>query len=88
MQALPVGNGRLGAMVFGNPNHERIQLNEDFGNLGVLGELSDPLLDRTLTYISTGSKGFTKNKDLNLKEIYNSKLATPTSNNMYGKLYN
>ncbi|NLP56904.1 glycoside hydrolase N-terminal domain-containing protein [Lutibacter sp. B1] len=27
--ALPVGNGRLGAMVFGNPIHERIQLNED-----------------------------------------------------------
>ena len=29
MEALPVGNGRLGAMVFGGPNHERIQLNED-----------------------------------------------------------
>ena len=29
MQALPVGNGRFGAMVFGDPNHERIQLNED-----------------------------------------------------------
>lgn len=27
--ALPVGNGRLGAMVFGNPFSERIQLNED-----------------------------------------------------------
>ena len=27
--ALPVGNGRLGAMVFGNPVHERLQLNED-----------------------------------------------------------
>lgn len=27
--ALPVGNGRLGAMVFGNPTKERIQLNED-----------------------------------------------------------
>lgn len=27
--ALPVGNGRLGAMVFGNPSIERIQLNED-----------------------------------------------------------
>ncbi len=27
--ALPVGNGRLGAMVFGNPVNERIQLNED-----------------------------------------------------------
>ncbi|MBZ0293813.1 MAG: glycoside hydrolase family 95 protein, partial [Anaerolineae bacterium] len=27
--ALPVGNGRLGGMVFGGVNHERIQLNED-----------------------------------------------------------
>jgi alpha-L-fucosidase 2 len=29
IEALPVGNGRLGAMVFGNPINERIQLNED-----------------------------------------------------------
>ena len=29
MEALPVGNGRLGAMVFGDPYRERIQLNED-----------------------------------------------------------
>ena len=29
MEALPVGNGRFGAMVFGDPDHERIQLNED-----------------------------------------------------------
>jgi alpha-L-fucosidase 2 len=28
-QALPLGNGRLGAMVFGNINGERIQLNEN-----------------------------------------------------------
>ncbi|MFA5816322.1 MAG: glycoside hydrolase family 95 protein [Bacteroidales bacterium] len=28
-EALPVGNGRLGAMVFGDPVHERIQLNEE-----------------------------------------------------------
>jgi len=28
-EALPLGNGRLGAMVFGNPNNERIQLNDD-----------------------------------------------------------
>ncbi|WP_372753421.1 glycoside hydrolase N-terminal domain-containing protein, partial [Labilibaculum sp.] len=26
--ALPLGNGRLGAMVFGIPGHENIQLNE------------------------------------------------------------
>src|SRR5690606_32862776 len=29
VEALPVGNGRLGAMVFGGIEHERIQLNED-----------------------------------------------------------
>ena len=28
-EALPVGNGRLGAMIFGNTARERIQLNED-----------------------------------------------------------
>src|SRR4029079_14000701 len=29
VRALPVGNGRLGAMVFGSIVHERLQLNED-----------------------------------------------------------
>lgn len=28
-QALPLGNGRMGAMVFGGPAHDRIQLNEE-----------------------------------------------------------
>lgn len=28
-ESLPVGNGRLGAMVFGNPVNERLQLNEE-----------------------------------------------------------
>ena len=28
-EALPLGNGKLGVMVFGNPNTERIQLNDD-----------------------------------------------------------
>lgn len=28
-EALPVGNGRLGAMVFGDPGRERLQLNEE-----------------------------------------------------------
>ena len=27
--ALPLGNGRIGAMVYGNPNHELFQLNEE-----------------------------------------------------------
>ena len=29
VEALPVGNGRLGAMVFGGPEQERIQFNDD-----------------------------------------------------------
>ena len=29
VEALPVGNGRLGAMIFGNPANEKIQLNEN-----------------------------------------------------------
>jgi alpha-L-fucosidase 2 len=29
VEALPVGNGRLGAMVFGNPGREKLQLNEE-----------------------------------------------------------
>ena len=28
-EALPIGNGRLGAMIFGKTDQERIQLNED-----------------------------------------------------------
>lgn len=29
LRALPIGNGRLGAMVFGNLDTDRLQLNED-----------------------------------------------------------
>ena len=29
VEALPIGNGRLGAMVFGGIHQERLQLNED-----------------------------------------------------------
>ena len=28
-EALPIGNGRIGAMIFGKVGHERIALNED-----------------------------------------------------------
>jgi C-terminal processing protease CtpA/Prc len=62
-----------------------IQLAEDYGDLGVLGERSDPLLDRTLIYITTGAKGSFKNNIQEYSEIYNSKLATPASNNMYSE---
>ncbi|MHB0755338.1 S41 family peptidase [Polaribacter sp. M15] len=58
-------------------------LPEDFGNLGVLGERTDPLLEETLNYISTGAKSTQKaSKKNNFKEIFNSKLAYPAKDNM------
>lgn len=63
-----------------------IELPEDYDNLGVLGEVTDPLLQRTITYITTGAKGRSLlNKNV-LTEFSNSKLALPTRNNMYVKI--
>ena len=63
-----------------------LQLAEDYNNLGVLGQASDPLLSRAIMYITTGSKGKQKLIKNEFKEVYNSKLALPTSNNMYVEL--
>ena len=45
--ALPVGNGRLGAMVFGHPANERIQLNEETVWMGGPRDRNNPLAART-----------------------------------------
>ena len=42
VEALPVGNGRLGAMVFGRPAQERLQLNEDTLYAGGPYDFSNP----------------------------------------------
>lgn len=67
-----------------------IELPEDYENLGVLGERSDPLLDRTIVYIVTGARsGITsRNAHLDHKEVSNSKLSTPSQNNMYTDIRN
>src|SRR5579862_5606099 len=50
-QALPIGNGRLGAMIFGDPQHEHLQLNEislwtgDEKNMGAYQNLGDLTFD-------------------------------------------
>jgi C-terminal processing protease CtpA/Prc len=60
-----------------------IILAEDFDNLGTLGDVNEPLLSRTIQYIITGSKTNSKQqKAINFDEIYDSKMATPASNNM------
>jgi alpha-L-fucosidase 2 len=45
--ALPVGNGRLGAMVFGNPAKERLQLNEETLWMGERRDRNNPQASRT-----------------------------------------
>lgn len=42
-EALPIGNGRLGAMVFGGTAHERLQLNEETLWAGYERERTNPL---------------------------------------------
>jgi alpha-L-fucosidase 2 len=42
VEALPLGNGRLGAMVFGRPAQERLQLNEDTLYAGGPYDFSNP----------------------------------------------
>ena len=63
-----------------------ILLAEDYNDLGVLGAVSDPLLNRAITYITTGAKGKHQVNENQFKEFFNSKLAQPASNNMYIKL--
>src|SRR5450759_1595281 len=52
-QALPIGNGRLGAMIFGDARHEHLQLNEislwtgDEKDTGSYQNLGDLWLDLT-----------------------------------------
>jgi alpha-L-fucosidase 2 len=45
--ALPVGNGRLGAMVFGHPANERLQLNEETIWMGEYRDRNNPQAGRT-----------------------------------------
>ncbi|MEE9407506.1 MAG: S41 family peptidase [Polaribacter sp.] len=46
--------------------------NEDILNLGVLGETSDPILDRVLNYVSSGTIGTSNCNPNNFEFIYNS----------------
>ena len=41
-EALPIGNGRIGAMVFGGVHHERLALNEDTLWSGLPGFYDQP----------------------------------------------
>ncbi|OZB98653.1 glycoside hydrolase N-terminal domain-containing protein [Paenibacillus sp. XY044] len=57
-EALPIGNGRLGAMVYGTPWQEKVQLNEDsiwYGGPGrAANPRSQPYLDEIRTMLKEG----------------------------------
>jgi alpha-L-fucosidase 2 len=50
-EALPLGNGRLGAMVFGIPGREKIQLNEDSIWSGQFRERNNPAAKEALPLV-------------------------------------
>jgi len=50
-EALPLGNGRLGAMVFGSPDRERIQLNEDSIWSGLYRDRNNPAAKSALVQV-------------------------------------
>lgn len=61
-----------------------VEIIEDFGVLGKLGEISDPLLNAAVNLITKGTKGNFKSKtNFYSKEIYNSAIAKPMRDNMY-----
>jgi C-terminal processing protease CtpA/Prc len=60
-----------------------ITLSEDFENLGVLGDVSEPLLARCLADIQANGRPAVQAQPLDYKEISSSKSLTPFANEMY-----
>jgi len=56
-QALPVGNGRLAAMVFGDTRRERLQLNEDTVWSGEKRDRSNPEAPKAIPEIRCSKGG-------------------------------
>jgi alpha-L-fucosidase 2 len=50
-EALPLGNGRLGAMIFGSPDRERIQLNEESIWSGLSRDRNNPAAKDALAQV-------------------------------------
>ncbi|WGH76352.1 S41 family peptidase [Tenacibaculum tangerinum] len=64
-----------------------VLIDEDPGNLGVLGDSTEPLLARTIQYITTGSKGVpTIQQNTQISPSWNSNMMHPDYNNMYVEL--
>ena len=60
-----------------------VEIKENYGDLGILGDINEPLLKRTIEYITTGSRGGVTVLPFTSEVIDNSKSGSPTYNNMY-----
>ncbi len=84
MEALPLGNGRIGAMVFGGIKQERIQLNEE--SLWA-GEPTDNYPNNSQSYIKQVQKLLLAGNPLKAEQLAVEKLtARPTSFRSYQSL--
>ena len=72
-----LGENQIGGIV------PTISLQENRGNLGVLGEATEPLLERAITFITTGNRSSIVKKGIATKEFTNSKRETQAGSNMY-----
>ncbi len=72
VEALPVGNGRLGAMVFGNPAREELQLNEETVWAGEPGNNTNPEIAKHIPVIRKllDEKKYTEAQSYAEKHIY------------------
>jgi alpha-L-fucosidase 2 len=68
--ALPVGNGRLGAMVFGGTHHERIQFNEESLWAGTRRNCNNPQSKKYLDEVQQLLLAGKNNQALGLAEKY------------------
>ena len=88
VEALPVGNGRLGAMIFGNPYREKIQLNENTVWAGQPNRNDNPDAKEALPEVR---KLIFKGKYKEAQDLVNQKFISKISNGMpyqtVGNLY-
>ena len=56
---------------------------EDYANMGILGDLNEPLLARTISYILTGNRYTDTSKIIELPEIHHTKMEIPYRDNMF-----
>lgn len=80
VEALPVGNGRLGAMVFGGIQKERIQFNEDTLWTGVPRDYINPKAKETLPKVR---ELLFEGKQREAERVANDMMSVPLRQEMY-----